>query len=160
MAAPYVEADPIWTRLEPRSFAVDGHTCVCAPVALLSANWLRTQRPSSLPERQRLPPEAFVPLAALKGIHAITKKGAAKGLVRPLPIICILHPRMPLANHGSMHPEYVSQDHIAIRLWSRSCTLARARLCAALGANLTTCVPRSPSQPSWPSSRAHRKDVG
>lgn len=113
LTAPYVEAAAVWAALEPRPLGSDPSGIgwqTAPPIALLSANWLRTQRDGGLPERQRLPPEAFITVEVLRSMVGTSPKGtASKGgstfLYRPLPIICILHGRMALAMGGATHPD-------------------------------------------------------
>jgi hypothetical protein len=97
----YVDAASIWTLLEPRSY----HGQHDSQFVLLSAAWLRTQRPTRLPDRRNLPPEAIIPVRSLRAIYSTIDKGVAKGMSRPLPIICILHPRMRLGLSGAHHPD-------------------------------------------------------
>ena len=112
LTAPYVEAAAVWAALEPRPLGSDLSGIewqTAAPIALLSANWLRTQRDGGLPERQRLPPEAFITVEVLRSMVGTPPKGAAPNAApkghRPLPIICILHGRMALAMGGATHPD-------------------------------------------------------
>jgi len=65
---------------------------------------LRTQRPTRLPERQRLPPEAIIPVRSLRAIYATIEKGMGK-MTKPLPIIAILHANMRLDAGGGTHPD-------------------------------------------------------
>jgi hypothetical protein len=71
LTAPYVEAAAVWAALEPRPLGSDPSGIgwqTAPPIALLSANWLRTQRDGGLPERQRLPPEAFITVEVLRSM--------------------------------------------------------------------------------------------
>ena len=122
LAAPFHEAAHIWRWLEPRTYngAEYAFPRDDAPIVLLSANWLRTQRPACLPERQKIPAEALLPLGALKAMHNTI--GGGKGGKppprkggelptppnnAPLPIVCVIHPRMgsALAADGAQHPD-------------------------------------------------------
>ena len=97
-SAAYYEPDPIWALLEPRPYPSGVRD---APIVLLSASWLRTQKPTRLPPRHQLPPEAIVPAQSLRAIAATIDKGLAKGMSRPLPIIAVVHPRMHLGGGGA-----------------------------------------------------------
>ena len=70
----YVEADSVWELLKRKSYGGQ----MDDPVVLLSAAWLRTTRPKTLPPRQQLPAEAIIPTHSLKAIHATIEKGMAK----------------------------------------------------------------------------------
>ena len=101
LTSKYEQPEDIWSLLEPKSFGGQHDS----PIVLLSANWLRTQRPRKLPERQKLPAEAVLPVRSLRTISASIEKGMAKGMARPLPIICVLMPHSALAPEGSVHPD-------------------------------------------------------
>ena len=92
------QPESIWAMLEMKNYAGQHDS----QVVLLSAAWLRTQRTfTRLPERSKLPPEALIPLRSLRAIHATIEKGMAKNMSKPLPIICILHPRPALGKNGA-----------------------------------------------------------
>ena len=111
--ARFNEPNSLWSLLESRNY--DGQHD--APIVLLSAAWLRTQRTHTrLPERQRLPPEAIIPVRSLRAIAISIEKGMGT-MTKPLPIISILHANMKLdgppaargsdftADEGSDHPD-------------------------------------------------------
>jgi len=101
LSSKYTDPEAVWSMLEPQNF--DGlHD---TPVMLLSANWLKTQRPARLPERAKLPPEAFINGRALRTIFQAIDKGLAKGMVRPLPIVCALLPKSTLGGGACSHPD-------------------------------------------------------
>lgn len=95
------DPEALWSLLEPYNFAGQFDT----PIALLSANWLKTSRPARLPLRQQLPPEAFIPARTLRPICGAIDKGLSKGMIRPLPIICVLLPRSALGDGTIEHPD-------------------------------------------------------
>eukprot|EP00900_Chrysochromulina_parva_P003776 jgi/Chrpa1/1339/Chrysochromulina_OHIO_Genome00010811-RA len=95
------DPEALWPLLEPYNFAGQFDT----PIALLSANWLKTSRPARLPLRQQLPPEAFIPARTLRPICGAIDKGLSKGMIRPLPIICVLLPRSALGDGTIEHPD-------------------------------------------------------
>ena len=64
----------------------------------------RLQRPTQLPERSKLPPEAIIQVRSLKAFYATIEKGMGK-LTKPLPIICVAHPHMRLDAAGGTHPD-------------------------------------------------------
>ena len=97
----YNDPSYIWSFLESKNY--DGQHD--APIVLLSAAWLRTQRPTKLPDRSKLPPEALIPVRSLRAIHSTIDKGMAKGMSRPMPIICVLHGGMRLDRAGGTHPD-------------------------------------------------------
>ena len=100
-AAKYTEPASIWQMLETTNYGGQHD----APIVLLSAAWLRTQRPTKLPDRSKLPPEALIPVRSLRAIASTIDKGMAKGMSRPLPIIAVLHGGLRLDEEGGSHPD-------------------------------------------------------
>lgn len=101
MTEKFLEPKCIWDMLEPKNYEGQHDS----PIVLLSAAWLRTQRPSKLPDRARLPADALIPVRSLRAIHATIEKGMGK-MTKPLPIVAVLHPNMRLdpGTGGATHP--------------------------------------------------------
>ena len=97
----FTDPASIWALLESRNY----HGQHDSQIVLLSANWLRTQKPTKLPPRQELPPDAIIPVRSLRAIYATIDKGMAKGMSRPLPIIAVLHQDLRLGSEGGSHPD-------------------------------------------------------
>ena len=97
----FTDPASIWALLESRNYQGQHDS----QIVLLSANWLRTQKPTKLPPRQELPPDAIIPVRSLRAIYATIDKGMAKGMSRPLPIIAVLHGGLRLDEAGGSHPD-------------------------------------------------------